>query len=107
MGNFFTHRSGLAWEYGNQFTIFIQQEFGEIPFDYRISNTQVFCLRSKPFEEWTYIFTHHIYFGRHRKSDAVILLAEFLDLRIGAGFLSSEIICRKADDHQLVLISII
>jgi hypothetical protein len=44
----------------------------------------------------------YINFPQHRKANAIIQLAELLDLVVAAGVLAAELVAREADDFEVV-----
>jgi len=48
------------------------------------------------------VLSLHLNLRKHRKCDAVILLAKRLDLILRAGLLSHKIVGRKAEDHKVI-----
>lgn len=56
----------------------------------------------EPLKRRVRIRSIHIDLAQHRERDSVIDLAEFLDLIVAAGILSTELVARKANDLEVV-----
>jgi hypothetical protein len=101
--DFATGRAGAAHETVDEVTLFVEQKFSEIPSHQMVAFAIDFLLR----EELKYgvgsAATYHR-FGGHGEGNTIVDLAKFFDLAIAARLLSTKIIGREANNHQLVLV---
>src|SRR5438067_11247124 len=81
----------------NGFTLTIDEEFREIPFDGFGSEDTRFC-GLQIVIDWMSVRSIHIDLGKKWKRHAVLQVAERLNFRFGSGFLASELIAGKPED---------
>src|ERR1044071_7820024 len=87
-----------AWlEAFDNFAIPADQELAEIPFD--VTGEWGFLSGESDIKRMTFR-TVDVDFVEERKSDAVFLGAELLDLLIVAGFLATELVTRKSEHGE-------
>lgn len=86
---------------GYPLSIFIYQEFMEIPANFCIFHA-IFAFFGKPFIERSNVFPFNRDFCHHWEGNSVVQCAEFFDFLITAWLLAQEIIGRKAYYYKIV-----
>jgi hypothetical protein len=77
------------------------QELLKIPL-HALHSQQSRLLVLQPLKRRIRLIPIHINFAEHRETDAVVDLAERLDLVVGARVLPTELIAREADDFKVI-----
>lgn len=78
---------------------FVDEKLCEVPFDH-LGAEDARLFGSQVLKERVRIFAVDIDLTEHREFDAIVELAEFLDLVGGAGFLRTELVAGKAQNHE-------
>jgi hypothetical protein len=76
----------------------VNQELREIPLDVITQN--ILFLRAQIFEKRVCVWTIYFDFGKDRKGDSIVQLAELLNFGIIAWFLVAELVAGKGQDFQ-------
>lgn len=85
----------------NNLAITANQELLEVPLD-TLETHDTRLLRLHPLEQRSSLVAVDIKFAENRERDTVVDLAERLDLIVGAGILTTELIAGEADDGEVV-----
>lgn len=80
---------------GENFAVFANQEFGEIPANVRVAIVTGLS-RFKIVVQLTSVAAIHLYLGKHRKVDVVFGLGEFENFFIAAWFLGTKLVTGKS-----------
>ena len=88
-----------------QVSVLVYQEFFKIPMD--IAGKIRVWRFSEVFKQRANIIALNAYLGAHREGNRKIVVAECLDILVGAGFLSAEIIGRETYNNQFVFVSFV
>ena len=100
-GNFWTHGLHARGVVGHELSLFVDQEFIEIP-TYGSIEGAIFGFVAQPTIQGMLAAAFDIQLFADGEGDAIVFLAERGNFLCAAGFLFHELVARTSDDHQFV-----
>jgi len=90
---------GGGFKAGDGVAVAVEEEFGEVPLDFA-AEFRIGGLVGEELIERRLVVAFYGELGHHGEADVVLLGAEGLDLRVGAGLLGHEVVGGHSDDDQ-------